>query len=84
MENIRINVNELEEWAPKLKAGQRVLLSGTVHTSRDAAHKRYFGLLDEGKELPFDMNGAAIYYAGAVPPPPEEWIPMRPVCWIWV
>ena len=71
MENIRINVNELEEWAPKLKAGQRVLLSGTVHTSRDAAHKRYFGLLDEGKELPFDMNGAAIYYAGPTGTPPH-------------
>ena len=65
MEAIKLNVNQLGEWAPKLHAGDRVLLSGTVYTSRDAAHKRYFGLLDEGKPLPFDIKGAAIYYAGA-------------------
>ena len=68
MEAIKLNVNQLGEWAPKLHAGDRVLLSGTVYTSRDAAHKRYFGLLDEGKPLPFDIKGAAIYYAG-----PTNW-----------
>ena len=63
MEAIKLNVNQLGEWAPKLHAGDRVLLSGTVYTSRDAAHKRYFGLLD--------VKGAAIYYAGPTGTPPH-------------
>ena len=71
MDTIKLNVNQLDEWAPKLHAGQRVLLSGTVYTSRDAAHKRYFSLLDEGKPLPFDIKGAAIYYAGPTGTPPH-------------
>ncbi len=71
MQELRLDVCDLGEWAPKLAAGDRVLLSGTVYTSRDAAHKRYFALLDEGKELPFDIKGAAIYYAGPTPTPPN-------------
>ena len=57
-------------WAarlPELRAGDRVLLSGTIYTARDAAHKRLFGLLDRGEALPFDLKGAAIYYAGPTP-----------------
>ena len=96
MEAIKLNVNQLGEWAPKLHAGDRVLLSGTVYTSRDAAHKRYFGLLDEGKPLPFDIKGAAIYYAGPTGDaasscnwkPVDQlrrggWIHMHRVCWTW-
>ena len=66
----RINVEELKEKAPTLHAGDRVYLSGTVFTSRDAAHKRIFALLDEGKPLPFDLAGACIYYAGPTPAEP--------------
>lgn len=50
-----------------LKAGDTVLLSGVVYTARDAAHKRMFQLLDEGKPLPFPLEGAVIYYAGPTP-----------------
>ena len=50
-----------------LKAGDRVLLSGTIYTARDAAHKRLFELLDEKKPLPFPLGGAVIYYAGPTP-----------------
>ena len=82
MEAIKLNVNQLGEWAPKLHAGDRVLLSGTVYTSRDAAHKRYFGLLDEGKPLPFDIKGAAIYYA-VDQLRRDGWIHMHRVCWTW-
>lgn len=53
-----------------LEAGQRVELSGPVYTARDAAHKRLFGLLDEGKPLPIEIAGATIYYAGPTPTPP--------------
>ena len=55
-----------EDLAP-LRAGDTVLLSGTVYTARDAAHKRIFALLDEGKEPPFHLEGAVIYYAGPTP-----------------
>ncbi len=61
---ININTYELKEKAKTLRAGDKVLLSGTVYTSRDAAHKRIKALLDSGGELPYDLDGAAIYYAG--------------------
>lgn len=70
MDNIlRLRVEELREYAPKLKAGDKVLLSGTVYTSRDAAHKRITALLDEGGELPYELRDAVIYYAGPTPSP---------------
>ena len=56
--------------ARMLRAGDIVLLSGTIYTARDAAHKKLCDLLDEGKPLPFDIKGAAIYYVGPTPPPP--------------
>lgn len=68
-EEIRLNTSELEERADSLRAGQRVLLSGTAYTSRDAAHKRMTELLDRGEPLPYDLKGAAIYYAGPTPAP---------------
>ena len=46
-----------------------MLLSGTIYTARDCAHKRIFVLLDEGKELPFPLRDAFIYYAGPCPAP---------------
>ena len=49
-----------------------MLLSGTVYTSRDAAHKRICALLDSGEELPFDLKDAAIYYAGPTPTKPGD------------
>lgn len=55
------------ERVAQLRAGDRVLLSGTVYTARDAAHKRICALLDEGKEPPFPLEGAVIYYAGPTP-----------------
>jgi len=54
----------------QLKAGDVVFLSGTIHSARDAAHKKLFELLDAGKELPFDLAGSAIYYVGPSPAPP--------------
>ena len=53
----------------QLCAGDLILLSGTVYTARDAAHKRIFELLDHGQPLPFELNGAAVYYAGPTPAP---------------
>lgn len=62
-----LSTAQLAEAAPSLQAGDRVILSGTIYTARDAAHKRIFGLLDEGKPLPFPLQGAIIYYAGPTP-----------------
>ena len=69
MAEFNINISEIKNYAEQLSAGDRVLLSGTVYTSRDAAHKRIFELLDKGESLPFDLNGACIYFAGPTPTP---------------
>ena len=53
-----------------LRAGDRVELSGTVYTGRDAAHKRLCTLLDKGESLPVDLAGQAIYFVGPCPAPP--------------
>ncbi len=65
----KINVSELPKRASGLKIGDRVLLSGTVYTARDAAHKRIFSLLEDGEKLPFEIKNAAVYYAGPTPTP---------------
>lgn len=73
MSNIlSVNSNELRSIIPSLKVGDKILLSGTVYTSRDAAHKRINSLLDEGSELPFDLKDAIIYYAGPTPAPEDK------------
>ncbi len=53
-----------------LKAGDSVLLTGTIITGRDAAHKRLFELLEQGKPLPVDLRGEVIYYVGPAPAKP--------------
>ena len=69
MADIRLDTSELRERARELKIGDRVLLSGTVYTARDAAHKKFMTLLDNGEELPFNIDGACIYYCGPTPTP---------------
>lgn len=64
---IAIETGELRARAASLRAGDRVLLTGTVYTARDAAHKRIFELLDAGEPLPFPLRDAVIYYAGPTP-----------------
>lgn len=62
-----LNTSDINEWAHTLNAGDRVLLSGTVYTARDAAHKRICALLESDSDLPFALEGAVIYYAGPTP-----------------
>ena len=69
---LSVNSSELRSIIPSLKVGDKILLSGTVYTSRDAAHKRINSLLDEGSELPFDLKDAIIYYAGPTPAPQDK------------
>ena len=56
----------------KLKAGDKVLISGVLYTARDAAHKRLIELLDKGEKLPFDIKGQLIYYVGPTPEKPGQ------------
>lgn len=61
-----------KEDALALRAGDQVLLSGVIYTGRDAAHKRLVGLVEEGKELPFDVANQIIYYVGPTPAKPNR------------
>jgi fumarate hydratase subunit beta len=61
-----------DEDVESLRIGDRVLLSGIVYTGRDAAHKRLFDLLEEGKDLPFNIKGQVIYYVGPTPSKPGQ------------
>ena len=97
MREIPLHTSKITEIAPALNAGDRVLLSGTIYTARDAAHKRIFALLDEGKEPPFPLDalsqsttpaqrrprkGCLSAPVGRLPA--AVWTCLRPVCWIWV
>jgi fumarate hydratase subunit beta len=53
-----------------LRAGDTVLISGTVYTARDAAHKRLITAVEQGEPLPFDVAGQILYYVGPTPAPP--------------
>lgn len=56
-----------EKEAKELKSGDYVYLSGIIYTARDAAHKRMYEALEQGKELPFDIKNNIIYYMGPSP-----------------
>ncbi len=53
-----------------LKIGQKVSITGVIYTARDAAHKRLVELIEQGKDLPFDLPGQVIYYVGPAPAKP--------------
>ena len=59
-----------KEQIKNLHAGDSVLISGTILTARDCAHKRITEYISEGKPLPFELKGAMIYYAGPCPAKP--------------
>ena len=70
MKNLTLPLSK--ETVSALRAGDSVLLSGTILTARDCAHKRIFELLDTGKDLPFEIKDAVIYYAGPCPAKPDK------------
>ena len=59
-----------EEDVRGLKVGDEVLISGTIYTARDAAHKRLVELLESGEPLPIEVDGQIIYYVGPTPERP--------------
>ena len=68
----KITLPLTRELARSLKAGDSVLLTGTIYTSRDAGHKRMCEALARGEKLPFDPTDATIYYVGPTPAKPGQ------------
>lgn len=68
----RITLPLTEELAGTLQAGDSVLVTGTIYTSRDAGHKRMCETLARGEALPFDPTDATIYYVGPTPAKPGQ------------
>lgn len=71
----RINIDtltkqDIADWKP----GETLLLTGTMLTGRDAAHKRIVDLLAKGEPLPegVDFKNKFIYYVGPVDPVRDE------------
>ena len=64
---MKLHTSQLNSERKNLRAGDRLFLSGTIYTARDAAHQRLLSLLNDDKEFPFTLNGAVIYYAGPTP-----------------
>ena len=70
MERKKITLPLTRELARTLHAGDQVLLTGTIYTSRDAGHKRMCEALAKGEKIPFDPTDATIYYVGPTPAKP--------------
>lgn len=69
---IEIRTPLTEEKINNLKAGDQVLLTGSIYTARDAAHKRLVDLINENKKLPFELKNSIIYFVGPTPTKPGE------------
>lgn len=69
MKEYYLNVSQLKDSKEKLCVGDKVYLSGTVYTARDAAHKRIFELMETNNKLPFEIKDSVIYFAGPTPTP---------------
>lgn len=72
MAHYELHTSQLREYVNCLKAGDTVSLTGTVYTSRDAAHKRIMAALDSGDALPYDLQDSVVYYAGPTPAKPGQ------------
>ncbi|HSR11207.1 MAG TPA: Fe-S-containing hydro-lyase [Thermodesulfobacteriota bacterium] len=71
-EPIRLKTPLSDADVMKLKAGDKVFITGVIYTGRDAAHKRLFDLIKDGKPLPLDIKGQIIYYVGPAPAKPGQ------------
>ncbi len=67
---IRLTPPLTDADAERLKAGDRVLITGVLYTARDAAHARLVDLVRRDEPLPFDPAGQIVYFVGPTPAPP--------------
>jgi len=72
MDTINLSTPLTKENVLALKAGDQVLLSGTLYTARDAAHKRLCTLINEGKELPVNLRDQILFFVGPTPAKPGK------------
>lgn len=63
----RITLPIDSETVESLECGEMISLSGVIYTARDAAHQRLINCINNNEELPFDLQGQAIYYVGPTP-----------------
>lgn len=68
----RIRAPFEDDVARDLKAGESVLISGTILAARDAAHKRMVECLEKGEDLPVNLKGQVVYYVGPSPAQPGK------------
>ena len=71
-EKIRITTPLTEEQSRRLKAGDSVLITGTIYSARDAAHKAMTEALARGEKLPIDWHDQIVYYLGPSPAKPGD------------
>ncbi len=69
-EAIKLTTPLREDQLLALRAGDRVLITETLITARDAAHKRLVECIERGEPLPVELEGQVIYYVGPTPAPP--------------
>ena len=69
---IHITTPLTDEIISNLKSGDEVLISGTIYTARDAAHKKLVDSINSGENLPFDIKNTIIYYVGPSPKKPGD------------
>lgn len=69
---IQLQTPLTREKARSLKSGDRCLITGTIYTARDAAHKRLCELVAQGKELPMEILDSIIYFVGPTPAKPGQ------------
>lgn len=69
---MKIQTPLTDEIIEKLRAGDKVEITGVLYAARDAAHKRFVEALSKGEPLPFDPRGQVIYYMGPSPAPPGK------------
>lgn len=68
----RITTPVSDDVIAKMRAGDRVFITGYLYTGRDSAHKKLIDLVKEGKQLPIDIKGQFIYYVGPTPTRPGK------------
>jgi len=62
----KFRTEDVSLWKTDVSAGEEILLSGTIYTARDAAHKRLCALIEDGRELPFNIKNQVIFFADIV------------------
>ncbi|MCD6161103.1 MAG: Fe-S-containing hydro-lyase [candidate division Zixibacteria bacterium] len=72
MDYIKLTAPLKDKDIENLKAGDRVLITGTMYTGRDSAHKKMVDLIEKGEKMPFDPTGQIIYFVGPAPAKPGQ------------